>query len=97
MSGADAEHALAVTRARYAQLVSEPFCVPMDRLARLTDRQMEDVYFHRRTKEGAIEAPEPPAPARGSPQEKAAFFTLCATLGIPLARAEEEWERKRGE
>lgn len=93
------EYAAACLRATYAQLVAEPFNVPARDLARLTDRQIAEVYMHRRTDKGEIVRPDPPAPPppeRGSEEEKAAFFALCASLGFPEDDARDEWARKRG-
>lgn len=38
-----------------AILVNEPFNVPLHEIAQLTDYQINNIYFHPRTKEGAID------------------------------------------
>ena len=104
MTGAELEYAAAAMRSTYAQLVTEPFCLSMAQVARLTDRQIAEIYCHQRDDKGAIVAPEPPKDEperpphpRGSAAEKAEWLAVCQMLGIPPAAAEEEWRRKRGE
>ncbi len=91
-----AERAIAAKKAMYAQLVGEPFGVPIAAIARLTDVQMKEIYGHARDDRGAIEVPEEPLPVPQTPEEeKAVWFAVCHTLGIPLEKAQAEWELKR--
>lgn len=89
--------AVARKKAMYAQLAGEPFCLPLDRIARLTDVQMDEIYCHPRDDEGAVETPAEPMPAPQTPEEeKAMWFAVCEMLGVPKVKAEEEWRLKRG-
>lgn len=96
---AEAEDAIAKKRAVYAQLVSEPFCLPMAAIARLTDRQIREIYGHKRDDRGSIEPP-PESPLVAEPQtreeEKALFFAVCVQFGMPLEKVQAEWLAKRG-
>ncbi len=92
--GADTDYAFAALKATLAQLVGEPFYLPMRDVALLTDRQIAEVYFHGRDQQGRIEAPEAP----GGPTEaevQAEFFRVCMELGTPLAEAGAMWEERQ--
>ena len=90
------EHAGAVMAATFAQLVSEPFALPMSQIARLTDRQIAEVYFHGRDGQGKIIPPKEPAAAPLTEAAvKAEFLTVCTQLGMSLGAAEQRWEAER--
>jgi len=100
MSDADDEsrlaHAGAVMAATFAQLVSEPFALPMSHIARLTDRQIAEVYFHGRDQQGKIITPDAPEAAPLTEAAvKAEFLTVCAQLGMSLGAAEQRWEAEK--
>lgn len=82
----------------YAGLVGEPFCLPMDRIARLTDRQIREIYGHKRDEKGGIEQPERASPLepKSREEEKALFFAVCRQLAVPDEQARAEWLAKRG-
>ena len=39
--------------------MGEPFCLSLDQISRLTDRQISEIYFHKRNKDGSLSV-EPP-------------------------------------
>src|SRR5271165_735655 len=89
-----------------AALLGEPWCLTLDRVARLTDRQIHQLYFHPRDKYGAIVPPMrslgPNAPGKdkivekGSLEDQQDYFMNARAWGMSRQSAEAQWLEKRG-
>ncbi len=85
-------------KARFAQLMTEPFCLPIEQIARMTDRQIAELCYHKRNKDGAIEvdAPEVEAAPLTPGQELATLLGMAQAFGIPADKVNEAWGKKYG-
>ena len=59
-----------LVRAKFAVL-ADHYHLTLDQIADLTDRQISEVYFHARTKEGAVEIPVPDVEVVEEPETEA--------------------------
>lgn len=78
----------------YARLIDRG--LTLDRIARLTDRQIADLYFHPRDDDGAVKRRPEPAAAPELPaheQDRRAILTLMAA-GVPAGELIEGWRKK---
>lgn len=64
--------------------------MPLDAVARLTDRQIDELYFHPRDKEGRIEPQEKPIAADGKPTLKSELMNLWKMAKV-LKMPPEQW------
>ena len=81
------------------QLVDRPYYLSWEQIANLTDRQVVEVFYRPRDKDGT---PLPPEPAKSEEiklepvstleQRKAAYFEICARFGMPPDAAQKKWE-----
>lgn len=71
-----------------ATLLGQPFHLTLDDIAKLTDRQIVDLYFHKRDKHGVVE-PEGYLPDSTPMQEDLSMMTLGKALGIPSDKLKE--------
>lgn len=86
----------------YAELVGEPWCLSIQQIAELTDRQIMEIYRHERDGEGKVKYQEDdsaPTPPMTPEQTKAVYFAINRALGVPLKQVQKRWEaqqRKQG-
>lgn len=89
-------------KARWAILIDHFYLLPSD-IGNLTERQIDDLYFHARTKEGEIK-PVPDTSNREPTtyeQAQLRLDVMCTTFGIKPDKREElhkqlkaKWERE---
>lgn len=80
----------AIKRAKIAMLL-EHFHVRIEDLARLTDKQIDELYFHPRNDKGAIEPQEKPTEAAdGKPTLKSELMALWK-MAKALRMPPEQW------
>ena len=79
----------------YSRLVNEPFNLSLHQIAKLTDRQMFDLYFAKRDKDGQI---LPPANEHSGDKELTfeEYMSVGRSFGIDDKTLESEWKAKRG-
>ena len=65
--------------------------MPLDAVAGLTDRQIDELYFHPRNKEGAIEPQEKPVAADGKPTLKGELMNLWK-MAKALKMPPDQWQ-----
>ena len=82
-----------------AVLVSEPLGLSVEQVAGMTDRQIRDVYFHPRNKDGRIDTD---TFAVGGPEGRAdpaaadaALAQLARDFGLPAAKVADLIERRK--
>lgn len=88
-----------LTKARIAILTDRFHLTPRD-ILQLTDRQMIEVYFHERDKDGAIKVPMPSVENMAlSPEEELARLQVLKLImeDADFNRMTEEVARKHGE
>lgn len=82
--------------AMYARLLDR---LPLDRIAKLTDRQIADLYFHPRD-DGGIVRERPPEQVETADrasrieEDRRALFIAGQAVGIPLDELIRKWESK---
>ena len=86
---------IGLVTARMALLVDR-FHLSEDRILKLTDRQIHEVYFHKRDKDGSIEVPMPTVEAVQEEEVTGKTFLRDLLLYQHLF-APEEFERLRAE
>jgi len=86
--------------ALYAPLVDSPYKLSWKEIAELTDRQIVEVYYRPRDKEGnPIEMPAEHDRAELTPdqqleRERLQYFAIGATVGVPHDKLVEAWNKK---
>ncbi len=81
-------------KAMLANLVGEPWCLTPDEIGRLTDRQILELYYHRRDpKTGAVEE-EPYRPAEGTLEHELSALAILAGE-LKLSPAEHQALREQ--
>jgi len=89
--------------ALYASLVDTPYLLSWSQIAELTDRQIIEVYYRARDKDGnALPLPEEHdraelTEAQQLERERVQYMAMGTMVGIPHAKLVEAWERKMGE
>jgi hypothetical protein len=86
-------------------LIDAPYHLTFSAIAELTDRQIYDIYYRARDRDGAPEPIEDPQAEwqrkevkedANSPEQKAKsysqFMSMAATFGMNLATAQKKWD-----
>lgn len=81
--------------------MNEPFNLRPWEIARLTDRQISELYFHPRDKHGRlVEQVELPGEDEGEQlsleQQRTLLFSVGRAMGVPEAQLQKAWEDKHG-
>ncbi len=84
----------------YARLTDRGLGI--DDIAKLTDRQIVDVYGHERDEDGDVRErlevqPDGAPPLSVREQDRRALFVAGRALGIPMDQLCEQWRKKYGD